>query len=194
MDTEDFLKTKYAQQLLRDTDAIETELGQFNAQWARFWERNADHLGTVLIGHLAVEHYIDDWLTAANPGLKDVRNTRLSFSQKVELLEGADTFIQWLLPGVIRLNKIRNQLAHDLEAEISERDLEPIRDIVWPWQSAAGRPRNSGIGLVKDFALLLCSMLSSQANSIRRYGDGCGLIAYQRWLKEAMASRDDEDE
>lgn len=119
---------------------------------------------------------------------------RVFFFQKVELLEGADTFIQWLLPGVIRLNKIRNQLAHDLEAEISERDLEPIRDIVWPWQSAAGRPLNSGIGLVKDFALLLCSMLSSQANSIRRYGDGCGLIAYQRWLKEAMASRDDEDE
>jgi hypothetical protein len=194
MDTEDFLRTKYAQQLLRDADTIETALGRFNAQWARFWERNADHLGTVLIGHLAVEHYIDDWLTAANPGMKAVGDTRLSFAQKVELLDGADPSVQWLLPGLIRLNRIRNKLAHDLDAEISERDLEPLRNVVWPWHSAGGKPCNSGIALVKDFALLVCGMLSSQAHSIRRYGDGCGLVAYQRWLKDAMGTRDDEKE
>ena len=56
MDTDGFLKTKYAQQLLRDATLIETELGSFNARWVQFWERNADHLGTVLISHLAVEY------------------------------------------------------------------------------------------------------------------------------------------
>ena len=35
MDTEDFLNTKYAKQLLRDADLIGTELGQFNARWVR---------------------------------------------------------------------------------------------------------------------------------------------------------------
>jgi hypothetical protein len=191
MDTDDFLSSKYAQQLLRDADAIETELGQFNTRWGSFWRRNADHLGTVLISHLAIEHYIDDWLTAANPGLKPVGDTRLSFANKADLLDGVDASIQWLLPGVRRLNRIRNQLAHNLEAEVTEEDLAPIREIVWPWHSAAGKPCNGGITLVRDFALMVCGMLSSQANSIRRYGAGCGLVAYQRWLRDAMAARDD---
>ena len=194
MDRENFLSTKYAQQLLRDVDAIETELGRFNAQWRSFWDRNVDHLGTVLICHLAVEHYIDDWLAAANPGMKAVRDTRLSFSQKVELLDGIDASIQWLLPGVRRLNRLRNQIAHNLEAAISAQDLEPIKEIVWPWHSAAGKPCNSGISLIRDFALLVCGMLNSQAHSIRRYGSGCGLVAYQRWLKDAMATREDSVE
>ena len=192
MDTEDFLKMKYSQQLLRDLDAIETEMGKFNDQWARFWKRNVDHLGTVLISHLAVEHHIDNWLAAANPGTKAVGDTRLSFAQKVDLLEGADPSIQWLLPGVIRLNRLRNQIAHDLEAEISEQDLEPIQNIVWPWHSAAGKPCRSGVPLVRDFALLASGMLHSQASAIRRYGDGCGLVSYQRWVKSAIGTPDDQ--
>ena len=40
MNTADFLSAEYAKQLLRDTDVIETELGQFNARWVSFWDRN----------------------------------------------------------------------------------------------------------------------------------------------------------
>jgi hypothetical protein len=194
MDTDDFLKTKYAQQLLRDATLIETELGSFNARWVQFWERNVDHLGTVLISHLAVEHHIDDWLAAAMPGLKAPGETRLSFSQKANLLDGSDPTIQWLLPGIDRLNRIRNQFAHNLDAEISESDLAPIRNIVWPWHSAAGKPKRTDIALIRDFALMVSGMLNSQANSIRRYGDGCGLVAYQRWLRHAVATKDDKQE
>lgn len=194
MDSADFLSTKYAKQLLRDIDVMETELGQFNAQWVSFWDRNADHLGTLLICHLIVEHYIDEWLEAANPGMKPVGETRLSFAQKMELLDGVEATVQWLLPGIRRLNRIRNQLAHNLEAAISDDDLKPIQEIVWPWHSAAGKPCNNGISLVRDFTLVVSGMLNSQAHSIRRYGSGCGLVAYQRWLKNAMSVRDDSVE
>lgn len=189
MDASQFLESEYAQQLIRDAGAIESELGRFNAKWAHFWQRNADHLGVVLISHLSVEHYIDDWLAAASPSIWPVWKARLSFSQKISLLEGADPTIEWLLPGMVRLNRIRNDLAHRIDAEIREEDLEPIQKIVWPWHSAQGKPCNSGVASVRDFALLACAMLSAQANSIRRYGDGCGLVAYQRWLQEAMSTK-----
>ncbi len=192
MDVTDFLMTKYARQLIRDAGAIESDLGQFNARWTRFWDRNADHLGAVLISHLAVEHYIDEWLAAASPGIKAVGETRLSFSHKVSLLEGAAPTIEWLLPGVIRLNRIRNDFAHNIEAEISDKDLEPIQSIVWPWHSALDKPCNRGIALIRDFVLMVCGMLSSQTSAIRRYGDGCGLVAYERWLKHAVGTREDE--
>jgi len=191
MNAADFLRTEYAKQLLRNADVIETELGQFNARWVSFWGRNADHLGTLLICHLIVEHHIDEWLEAANPGMKPVGETRLSFAQKMELLDGVEATIQWLLPGIRRLNRIRNRLAHNLEAAISDDDLKPIQEIVWPWRTAAGKPCNSGISLVRDFTLMVSGMLNSQAHSIRRYGSGCGLVAYQRWLKNAMSAGDD---
>lgn len=194
MGTEDFLNTKYAKQLLRDADLMETELGQFNARWIGFWDRNVDHLGALLICHLVVEHHIDEWLAAANPGMKPVSETRLSFAQKMDLLDNVEATVQWLLPGIRRLNRIRNQFAHNLEAAISDEDLKPIKAIVWPWHSAAGKPCNSGISLIRDFTLMVSGMLSSQAHSIRRYGSGRGLIAYQRWLKNAMSVGDDSIE
>jgi hypothetical protein len=194
MATEAFLNTKYAKQLLRDADLIETELGQFNARWAGFWDRNADHLGALLICHLVVEHHIDGWLAAANPGMKPVSETRLSFAQKMDLLDNVEATVQWLLPGIRRLNRIRNQFAHNLEAAISDEDLKPIKAIVWPWHSAAGKPCNSGISLIRDFTLMVSGMLNSQAYSIRRYGSGCGLVAYQRWLKNATSVGDDSSE
>jgi len=187
MDEDEFLKSKYARQLLADADKLESELKEFNASWQSFWKRNASDLGAMLICHLAIEHYLDEWLTAANPGTKPIGKTRLTFAQKLDLAENADSLIQMLMPGLKQLNRIRNQLAHDMEAHISKADLKPIRSIVWPWHKAGGRPCNEGIALVKDFALMASGLLCSSANAIRRYGGGSGLVAYQKWLRDAVS-------
>lgn len=192
MDPKDFLKTKYAQQLLAEMSEIQSELARFNETWKCFWERNIDDLGTILMCHLTVEHYLNDWFSAANPAIKIVQNSRLAFSHKLELVEGADPFVRYLLPGLRRLNRIRNQIAHNLEATLTESDLEPIGAIVWPWQEAQGQPRSTGVILLKEFALLASGFLQSQANAIRKFGDGKGLIAYQRWLQDAMQIQADD--
>jgi hypothetical protein len=186
MDEAAFLKSKYARQLVLDADKHEAELKEFNTSWQKFWKRNADDLGTVLICHLAVEHYLDEWLAAANPATKPTGKTRLTFAQKIDHADGADSLIQPLMPGLKLLNRIRNELAHDLTTQISDKRLEPFRLIVWTWHKAAGRPCNNGIALVKDFALLASGLLSSHAYAIRRYGKGVGLIAYRRWLRSAL--------
>ena len=182
-----FLKTQYAQQLLADAGALEADLREFNDAWRQFWERSADDLGKFLICHLAVEHYLDDWLAAANPGTKPVGETRLTFAHKLSLIDGADAFTQWMLPALKKFNRIRNQLSHEMEAQISDDDLQPIKNIVWPWNEASKKPCREGIELVCDFALMAAGFLSSQANAIRRHGKGDGLVAYQKWVDAAMS-------
>jgi len=189
MDKDEFLKSKYAQQLLADADKQEAELKEFNASWQSFWKRNASDLGAILICHLAVEHYLDEWLTAANPATKPIGETKLTFAQKLELADNADNFIQILMPGLKQLNRIRNQLAHDMEAQISDDKLKPIRSIVWWWHQSSGKPCKEGVPLVKDFALMASGFLSLHANSIRRYGGGLGLVAYQKWLRDAVGTK-----
>jgi hypothetical protein len=188
MDKAEFLKSKYARQLLADADNLESELKEFNASWQSFWKRNASDLGAILICHLAIEHYLDEWLTAANPATKPIGKTRLTFVQKLDLADDADSLIQMLMPGLMQLNRIRNQLAHNMEAQISKEELEPIRSIVWPWHKAGGKRCNEGVALVKDFALMASGFLCANTNAIRRYGGGLGLVAYQKWLRDAVSS------
>ncbi|HET7395689.1 MAG TPA: hypothetical protein VFK12_04565 [Gammaproteobacteria bacterium] len=191
MDSNDFLRTEYAQYLRRDAGRIASELEQFNDKWPKFWERNADHLGVVLISHLIIEHYLNDWIASAAPGIDIIGKSRLSFAQKVTFLEGVDSSVRWVLPGIRRLNRIRNQLVHNLDSEISESELALIRDIVWPWNDAFQKPCNNGVKLIREFALLASGVLYSEANAIRRYGEGYGLVVYQRWLKAAVNNKVD---
>jgi len=89
-------------------------------------------------------------------------------------------------------SELRNDLAHDLNSEVTEKDLQPIKDIVWAWHRAGGKPCHEGIDLIKNFSLLVAGLLASEAKAITRYGNGDGLIAYRRWLSEAMKIPDEK--
>jgi hypothetical protein len=188
MDNKDFLKTEFVQQILKDVDKAEEDMQQFNILWQKFWDKNEENLGTILICHLSVEHHLNDYLSAANPALKPLDRTRLSFSQKMDIIGDSDKVIQWIRPGLLKLNSIRNKLVHNLETQILDDELVPFRNIVWPWHQAGGKPRNSGILLIKDFALIASGFLAIEAGSIRRYGEGLGLVAYLKWLENALKS------
>ena len=81
------------QQVIADADIAEAEVMQFNEAWDSFWERNLAHMGAVLVCHLAVEHYLDEWLSAANPGTKPIDQIRLSFAQKLEFSDNTDSIV-----------------------------------------------------------------------------------------------------
>lgn len=49
---------------------------------------------------------------------------RLTFAQKLELLDQNDSRLAEVLPGIKRLNVIRNRLAHRLSAVVTEEDAE----------------------------------------------------------------------
>lgn len=94
------------------------ELADVNGRW----KQNVEVIGRILRAHLFVEHYIGDYLAKANPRLGALGEAKISFAQKVAFLDASNTDIALILPGIKRLNKIRNRLAHNLDAQVTEDD------------------------------------------------------------------------
>ena len=86
------------------------------------WNQDIVGIGRILRAHLFVEHFLTLFLQKKNPGLGDVDSARLSFTQKVALFPASGTTISYLIPGIRHLNKVRNRLAHTLQAQVSEED------------------------------------------------------------------------
>ena len=94
------------------------ELADVNGRW----KQNVEVIGRILRAHLFVEHYIGEYLAKANPRLGALGEAKISFAQKFALLDASNTDIALILPGIKRLNKIRNRLAHNLDAQVTEED------------------------------------------------------------------------
>lgn len=85
------------------------------------WNQDVVAIGRILRSHLYVEHYLTEFLEKANPHLGSIADARLTFAQKVNLLN-PDRRLAQVLPGIKRLNLIRNRLAHRLDANVTEED------------------------------------------------------------------------
>lgn len=87
------------------------------------WSQDTDTIGRILRSHLFVEHFLTEYLVALNPELGSITDARLTFAQKVALIGDATLGVSYLMPGIRRLNTIRNRLAHTLAADISTDDI-----------------------------------------------------------------------
>ena len=95
-------------------------------QLLTLWEQNADSIGRILRAHLFVEHFLTEFLQAKNPRLGSPDKARLGFAQKVSLLGTELSEVHDLVPGIRRLNKIRNRVAHSLHADLTTEDTETL--------------------------------------------------------------------
>lgn len=86
------------------------------------WNQNVTVIGRILRAHLFVEHYLTQYLAKANPRLGSLSEGRITFSQKVALLDRDNPDIQSMLPGIRRLNATRNRLAHSLGTQVTDED------------------------------------------------------------------------
>lgn len=103
----------------------DAQIERLNAKW----NQDAALMGRILRAHLFVEHFVAEYLQAKNSSLGDLSSARLTFAQKVELLGGADPAVAYLVPGLRRLNKIRNRLAHTLSASVTNEDRDGFLQI-----------------------------------------------------------------
>jgi hypothetical protein len=89
-------------------------------------------LGYLLSCHLAIEHYLTNFLTTATPLKLGWEDARLRFTQKVALVEKLDCFPPPydLLPSIKHLNTLRNRFAHKLDIKLTTEDLKPFADVV----------------------------------------------------------------
>ncbi|WP_426662961.1 hypothetical protein [Rhodanobacter aciditrophus] len=121
------------------------------------WNQDSALMGLILRSHLFVEYYLGRYLQLHNPSLGDVDDARLSFAQKVDLIDRNDRAVAYLIPGIRRLNKIRNRLAHSLNEGVTEEDRDvflsvdlfrALRDAM----AAPSVPSHAPIDVLESFA------------------------------------------
>ena len=115
--------------LLGGHEAARKLLNESHEEIARRWDQDASLMGRILRAHLFVEHYLARYLSVRNPNLGSTNEARLTFAQKVALADRSDPTVSHLIAGVTRLNKVRNRLAHTLNAEVTAEDRDVFLSI-----------------------------------------------------------------
>lgn len=88
------------------------------------WDLDTVRIGRILRSHLYTEYYLTRHIEKANPRLGDLSNGRLTFSQKISLLDTKEKHFKELTAGLRQINSIRNRLAHRLDAVLTESDVQ----------------------------------------------------------------------
>ena len=108
----------------RARQVIEAEFSSMTKRWSQ----DVESIGRILRAHLYLEHYMTEYLEKANPRLGSLSDARLSFNQKVFLLDAGSPTLIDLIPGIKHLNKVRNRLAHQLTAIVREEEAAVFLD------------------------------------------------------------------
>lgn len=88
-------------------------------------------IGSILFNHLLIEHYMNDYIKAFLPSEFNIDNARLTFAQKMMLLENDSLFTtNQMKEGVKAINAIRNGLAHTLNNPIELKHLETLVKVI----------------------------------------------------------------
>lgn len=88
------------------------------------WDLDITNIGRILRSHLYVEYYLTKYIAMANPRLGSLSKARLTFAQKLSLLDTNHESLGDLAPGLRQINAVRNRLAHRLEASLTAEDIQ----------------------------------------------------------------------
>lgn len=152
--------------------AIDARLAEFNAQW----NQDINAMGRVLRSHLIVEHYMTAYLQKINPNLGSIEETKIGFAQKVELIGDSNFLIHELIPGIRRINRVRNRLAHNLSEVVNEDDVRAFRSIsiYWAMRAESEKRRVAPLGkepldIYDHFAQFVASTFHHAASDESKY-------------------------
>ncbi|WP_176087730.1 hypothetical protein [Achromobacter anxifer] len=186
--TKPFLNSAFVRTMLEDAHHHEQAVAAFNSEYLNYLEKDRDLIGQVLLSHLILDHFLDRYLTVANPGLTAKQKKRMGFAKKWEIKRiPPASLLELHGSGVVALNSLRNKIAHDLKAQIEPSDIEPIKTCFGPWRAASGRPEPANdVQWLVFFTQHIAFVLDSLTRGIIRYGGDKGLDGYRSWLVNAV--------
>ena len=158
--------------------SIDLEFGEVN----RNWGQDIENIGRILRSHLFLEFYITQHLRETNPRLGNLDRSRLSFSQKVNLISADSQHINDVLPGIKHINKIRNRIAHNLSIDLESGDIEVFLSLQ-PFTALRNAladpnpPSSEPIDILEEFARYAASALTHEFS---KFGS-----AFNKALKDA---------
>ena len=116
--------------LFADLENINEDVRLFSVKYSALIKGGDPALATVLRCHLVAEHFLSEYLAAANPAVVDWDGARLTFAQKLALAENAMSAVAFITPGLACLNRARNRFSHRLDVVLDSTDLGPIEEIM----------------------------------------------------------------
>ena len=113
-------------------------------------------VGRILRCHMVSEKYIEEYLTK-KLSIANISDARLSYYQKAMLLPDRGHPPILVKPGLLKLHQIRNRFAHNLNSNISVKELESMTEVM----QIFGRKTQDmeAISLVESFTTLACTFL-----------------------------------
>lgn len=111
-----------AAQLLGGEAEFQRLAEEESGEATRRWQQDTDTIGRILRAHLFIERFVTENLQRTNPALGSVEKAKLTFAQKMSLLNSANPDIADALPGIRRMNSIRNRLAHESHSGVTKDD------------------------------------------------------------------------
>jgi len=157
------------EKFFRATDA---RLAEFNA----LWNQDINTMGRVLRSHLIVEYYMTAFIQKNNPNLGSIDETNIGFAQKVDLIGDNNFLIHELIPGIRRINRVRNRLAHNLSEVVNEDDVRNFRSIsiYWAMREESEKRRVTPLGkepldIYDHFAQFVASTFHNAASDESKY-------------------------
>lgn len=176
--------TPMFKKMFADASHMERDLSDFNKRYGDLVRSDTSGMSVILRSHLIVEHFIDQYLPKAHPGVRDWDAARLTFSQKLAFIDHPQSNLEMVMPGIRALNRARNKVAHTLDAAFPPRDLKPIEDFMRIWYGAAGKPIPTGMDAVIHFALTVAAFLHGSTRMIERHCPGGGVLGLVQWHRD----------
>lgn len=144
-------------------DKIEAEFNRQNDFFKSLISKDHDVIGQVLKYHLIVEHYLNNYLAFKVPEI-DISEARLTFAQKAKLLSQKDVRAAFVKPGIIELNTTRNKFSHNLNAELSTKELKQMLQVLSI--SREGVEYEDPVKVINDFSTVACTFLTVHPEEI----------------------------
>ncbi len=118
--------------LATPTEELKRRTEVFSFDYDRFKKRIeiGEHWQQLLQAHLYFDHVITQLLSEALVNPDAVNVSRMSFSRKLQFILALDLLTPELVSSVEFINGLRNKIAHDLDFEISDKDVRDFTNCI----------------------------------------------------------------
>lgn len=144
---------------------IEAEHAKKEEYFQSLMNKNYSDIAQLLKCHLIIEHYLDIFLKE-ELGLSHLDDAKLSFFNKMNLLPNNQA-VGFVKPGIIKLNSLRNKVAHQLDIKFTKEDLGSINNILKIARKDI--EKLSFIEAIETFTAIACTWLSPKNETTQKY-------------------------
>ncbi|MBL7893864.1 MAG: hypothetical protein JNK50_01130 [Bacteroidia bacterium] len=154
------------------------DLGQTFMDSIKSWEKvcksneqllsTSGYAGKIIHCHLVIENLLKNSLISL--GSKKEVVEKLKFSEKLKKLPTEGKLFCCLLPGVDRLNYIRNQITHNINYEVTTEDMSEI-DIYLTFFKLADPAKLSIEERVSEFTYMCIKLFSVSSIEVKGHWD-----------------------